>query len=290
MKGFLPFVRRNLSPRKLFLPLFLFILSASGVQAKTVVIGAGFGKISQNGMAGLAPGDVLAIMPGKYTGGYFMNLKGITITNNGGAVIFNGNVTLDGLVECTFAGFQFKDVPGVAIRWQNNSRRCTERNIFFYNCSGSANDASDHNVYNGDTSSLKMYMNVFDSLTLFKTGQVLLASYGDAKDGVCFIDSMVISHIKVDSTITDGTEVRGVFFRIDAHDWVVNFKGYNPNGGDVGLVYIIGSGQIHNIYKNGGRGYISRIRIVGLGKPANCYFYNNIDLNSYDYGSIDCRM
>ncbi len=290
MKGFLPFQRRIASLRqKLFLPFLLFILSVSGVQAKTVVIGAGFGKVTQNGMAGLQPGDVLAIQPGKYTGGYFMNLKGITITNNGGAVIFNGNVTLDGLVECTFTGFQFKDVSGVAIRWQNNSRRCTEKNIFFYNCSGSCNDATDHNKYTGDTLSLKLYMCVFDSLTLFKSGQIMLANYGDAKAGVAYTDSLIFSRMKVDSTTTDGTEIRGVFFRLDAHDWVVNYKGFNQLSGDVGMVYMIGSGKIHNLYKNGGRGYISRARVVGLGKSQNIYFYNNIDLNSYDYGMIDAR-
>jgi hypothetical protein len=134
MKGFLPLLRRILSPQRLFLPFLLFILSASGVQAKTVVIGAGFGKVTQMSMAGLSPGDVLAIMPGTYTGGYFMNLKGITITNNGGTVIFNGNVTLDGLADCTFQNFQFKDVNGTAIRWENNSRRCIEKNISFRPC------------------------------------------------------------------------------------------------------------------------------------------------------------
>jgi PKD domain/Secretion system C-terminal sorting domain len=289
MKGFLPFSRRVLSPRNLFLPFLFFILSSSGVQAKTVVIGAGFGNISQNNMSGLNPGDVLAIKPGTYTGAYFMNLNGITITNNGGTVIFTGTVTMDGLQGCTFSNVQFKNVPGISIRWENNSRRCTEKNISFYNCAGSCNDATDHNPYTGDTSSLKLYMCTFDSLTLFKSGQIMMANYGDAKSGVAYVDSIVFSRMKVDSTTTDGTEVRGVFFRIDAHDWVVNYTGFNQLSGDVGMVYMIGSGKIHNLYKNGGRGYISRARVVGLGKSQNIYFYNNIDLNSYDYGMIDAR-
>ncbi len=289
MKGFLPFSRRILSPCNLFLPFLFFILCSSGVQAKTVVIGAGFGNISQNNMTGLNPGDVLAIKPGTYSGGYFMNLNGITITNNGGPVIFTGTVTLDGLQSCTLSNVQFKNIPGISIRWENNSRRCTEKNISFYNCSGSCNDATDHNPYKGDTSSLKLYMCVFDSLTLFKSGQIMMANYGDAKDGTAYTDSMVFSRMKVDSTTTDGTEIRGVFFRLDAHDWVVNYKGFNQLSGDVGMVYMIGSGQIHNLYKNGGRGYISRARVVGLGKSQNIYFYNNIDLNSYDYGMIDAR-
>jgi hypothetical protein len=290
MKGFLPFFRRVLSPRKLFLPILLFILSASGVQAKTVVIGAGFGRVTQNGMSGLNPGDVLAIKPGTYTGGYFMNLKGITITNNGGTVIFNGNVTLDGLVECTFQNFQFKDVVGGSIRWENNSRRCIERNIAFYNCAGSCNDATDQNVYNGDTSTLKLYMMTFDSLTLFRSGMVMLSGWGEAKDNKSFTDSVVFSRIKIDSTVTNGTEVRGIIFRMNAYDWKVNYIGVNTVGGDVGIFYVYGNGAIHNIYRNGGRGYIARLWNVGLGKVANSYFYNNIDINSTLYGSIDTRV
>jgi ribosomal protein L14 len=290
MKGYLPFLRRVVSPQKLFLPFLLFILSASGVQAKTVVIGAGFGKVTVNGMNGLNYGDVLAITPGKYTGGGFYNLKGITITNNGGAVIFTGQVELSTLVECTFAGFQFQNVTGISIRWTGNSRRTTERNIYFKDCNGSVNDATDQNVYNGDTSSLKLYIMTFDSLTLFRSGMLMLSGWGEAKDNKSFADSVIFSRVKIDSTLSNGTEVRGVIFRLNAYDWKVTYKGVNTVSGDVGIFYIYGNGAIHNIYRTGGRGYIARLWNVGLGKVANSYFYNNIDLNSVTYGSIDTRV
>ena len=289
MKGILPFFGKFLFPRSILLSVFLLLFSFSVVKAKTVVIGSGFGYVSVQNMKGLNPGDILAIAPGKYTGGSFSNLKGITITNNGGAVIFNGTMTLNTLVECTFMGFQFKDVPGTGIRWDGNSRRCLEKNIYFNNVQGDANNASENNLYKGDTSSLKLYMCTFDSLTLFRTGLVMMGSWGDAGSGTCFMDSIVFSHVRVDSTLSNGTEVRGTFFRMDAHDWRVIYKGSNNILGDVGIFYFTGNGSLHNIYRSGGRGYIARVWNCGLKTTGTTLFYNNIDLNSSTYGSIDSR-
>ncbi len=290
MKGFLP-----LSRKKLFFCYFIFtslilFFSANTAEAKTVVIGTGSGFISVPGMTGLNPGDVLAINPGTYSGGTFVNLKGITITNNNGTVVFNGKVTLNTLVECVFSGFQFRNVQGTSIRWAGNSRRCTEKNISFMYCTGIANDATDNNIYNGDTSTLKLYMCTFDSLTLFSSGIVLRGAYGDAKDQACYMDSIVFSRIKVDSTLGNGTEVGGVIFRIDAHDWKETYKGVITQGGDVGIFVIFGNGSLHNIYRIGGRGYIARIWDLGLKVPGNTYFYNNIDLNTTQYGSLDTKI
>jgi hypothetical protein len=290
MKGFKPLRGRKLSLLHFFFPFFFTLFCISGAQAKTVVIGTGFGFISVPNMNGLNPGDVLAINPGTYSGGAFNNLKGITITNNGGTVVFTKQVTLVSLVECVFAGFQFINVQGISIRWDGNSRRCVERNIYFQDCTGSANDAQDHNTYTGDTSSLKFYMCTFDSLTLFRSGMVLMGSWGDAAAQICYMDSVVFSRIKVDSTLSNGTEVRGVFFHMDAHDWKVTYKGTNTISGDVGIFYIVGSGSFHHIYRIGGRGYIMRIWNAGLKSVGNTYFYDNIDLNSVVYGSIDTRV
>src|SRR5450755_3615135 len=286
MKGFLPFLGRYLSPQHLFLPFLILLFSATTVQAKTVVIGGGFGLVSATSMNGLNPGDVLAITPGTYTGGSFVNLNGITITNNGGAVIFTGTVVLNTLVGCTFSGFQFINVPGISIRWQGNSRRCTESNIYFNNCAGSVNDAQDQNQYTGDTSSLKLYLVTFDSLTLYQSGLLMQASFGNTVSNICFVDSIIFSRIKIDSTTSNGTEVRGVFFRLNAHDWKVTYKGINTVLGDVGIFQMVGNGSFHDIYRIGGRGYILRLWNSGLGSLGKSYFYNNIDLNSTVYGTI----
>jgi hypothetical protein len=276
--------------RYILFPLIFILLGTASIKAKTIVIGNGSGFISVPDMNGLNPGDKLAIASGQYTGAAFNNLKGITITNNGGTVTFTGQVTLNTLVECEFSGFQFKNVQGISIRWDGISRRCVERNIYFQDCTGSTNDAADHNVYNGDTSSLKLYMCTFDSLTLFRSGMVMMGGWGGAKDLECYMDSIVFSRIKIDSTITNGSEVRGIIFRMDAHDWRVIYKGQNTGSGDIGLFLMHGDGTIHNIYRFGGRGYIVRIWNVGLKKPGNMYYYNNIDLNSSEYGSLDTRV
>ena len=290
MEGLLLLTRRVLSPRYLFFFILFFFFTTNIIQAKTVVIGAGAGYINVADMTGLNAGDSLAIMPGQYTGGAFNNLYGITITNNGGAVIFTGEVDLNTLVGCVFSGFQFQNIPSIAIRWDGNSRRCTESHIFFKNCAGNTNDASDHNTYTGDTSSLKLYMCTFDSLTLYNSGNVLMGGWGEAKDLECYMDSIVLSRIKVDSTTTNGNEVRGIIFRIDAHDWRITYKGSDTIPGDIGAFFIDGDGSIHDIYKTGGRAYIARIWNVGLKTPGNMYFYNNIDLNCSQYGMLDTRV
>jgi hypothetical protein len=289
MKGFVPLSGRRLFLHTIFI-FFILFLHVNLAQAKTVIIGNGSGFVSVPNMNGLNPGDVLAIQPGTYSGGAFNNLNGVTITNNSGTVVFTGQVTLVSLVECVFAGFQFINVQGISIRWDGNSRRCIERNIYFQDCTGSVNDAQDHNPYTGDTSSLKFYMCTFDSLTLFRSGMVLMGSWGDAAAKTCYMDSVVFTRIKVDSTLSNGTEVRGVFFHFDAHDWRVIYKGTNTVSGDVGIFYIVGSGTFHNIYRSGGRGYIIRIWNAGLKSVGNTYFYNNIDLNSVVYGTLDTRV
>ncbi len=290
MEGYPLHIGRFLSPRSFLITVLLFLFSEASVKANTIVKGSGSGFISVADMTGLNRGDTLAIASGQYSGAAFSNLTGITITNNGGIVFFTGQVTLNTLAECVFSGFQFINNPGISIRWDGNSRRCVEKNISFFNCAGSTNDASDHNVYNGDTSSLKLYMCSFDSITLYKSGMLLLGCWGEARDLECFMDSIVFTRIKIDSTVTDGSEVRGVIFRIDAHDWKVTYKGINTGTGDVGIFLMNGYGSFHNIYRTGGRGYIIRLWNVGLKKPGNTYFYNNIDLNSSQYGTLDTRM
>ncbi len=91
--------------------------------------------------------------------------------------------------------------------------------------------------------------------------------------------------------MTNGTEIRGTFFRLDAHDWRVVYKGVITVLGDVGIFYISGSGSFHHIYRNGGRGYIVRLWNSFLKNQGqgNSYFYDNVDLNSTVYGSTDLR-
>jgi hypothetical protein len=84
--------------------------------------------------------------------------------------------------------------------------------------------------------------------------------------------------------------VGGVIFRIDAHDWKETYKGVITQGGDVGIFQIYGNGSFHNIYRTGGRGYIARIWNLGLKVPGNTYYYNNIDLNTAQYGSLDTKI
>ncbi len=269
--------------------LFLFLLGTTAASAKTIIVGSGGGIVSVGNMNNLSDGDVLAIQPGNYLGGYFGNLKGVTITNNGGPVIFHGTVTLSSLNNVIFSNVQFRDVAGTGIRWDGNHTHVTERNVSFKNVLGNTNDAADNGLYNGSTGSLKMYQCMFDSLTLDHSGMVMMGSWGSSASNIGFIDSLVMQRIYVNQTATNGTLVRGTFFRLDAHDWRVMYSGLNTVLGDVGMFYFNGDGQIHNIYRNGGRGYVVRVWDSGLGHRGKTYYYNNVDLNSSTYGSIDTR-
>ena len=289
MSSTLPIRVRYASVRFLANFFLLFLLGTTAASAKTIIVGAGAGIVSVGNMTNLAPGDVLAIQPGNYLGGYFGNLNGITITNNGGPVIFHGTVTLSALQSCTFSHVQFKDCPSTGIRWDGNSANVTESYVSFSNVLGNANDAADQELYNGSQSSLKLYNTKFDSISLDHTGMLLQGSWGTAASNVDFIDSLEISRVSINQTGSNGTEVRGTFFRINAHDWRVTYSGLNPILGDVGIFYFSGDGQIHNIYRNGGRGYITRVWNSGLNRKGQVWFYNNVDLNSTTYGTIDTR-
>ncbi|PWT74542.1 MAG: hypothetical protein C5B59_11015 [Bacteroidetes bacterium] len=293
MKGKIYALRRPLSSFQKLIPHFLSLLlvfSFTQVSAKTVIIGNGSGTVTQQDMTGLAPGDVLAINPGTYSGGSFSNLTGITITNNGGTVIFTGTLYVATLNGCTISNLNFQNVSGIGIRWNGNSKWCLEQNMTFTNVSGSANDAAENSPYNGDTSTLKLYHVTMDNLKLFRCGPLFQGAYGGANAMLGYIDYLSLTNITIDSTLTNGTEVSGVLFHCNFHDWKVNYKGTITLLGDVGLIQMNGNGSFYNIYRNGGRGYIMRIWNLGLKTVGTTYFYNNVDLNTNCYGTIDTRV
>ncbi len=64
-------------------------------------------------------------------------------------------------------------------------------------------------------------------------------------------------------------------------------------GGDYGIIFIVGSGSIRNVYRDGGWGYLERIVIVqldGIPFDQTCGVYHCTDVNSTQYGSVDVRI
>jgi hypothetical protein len=171
MKGKFYALRRQLtSLHSLFLPLILIgflIFSGSDSFAKTVIVGTGSGSVSVNGMSGLAPGDILAVTPGNYTGGSFSNLNGITIINNGGLVSFSGSVSFTSNLNTTFIGngapgitygFKLQNIAGDAIFTYGNHTRCVWSNIEFINIGNQAFNCQNALInYDGINDNTKEY-------------------------------------------------------------------------------------------------------------------------------------
>ena len=282
--------------------LFFAAFFISNTSAKTVVIGNGTGFVSKISMDGLQAGDVLAIAPGTYTGAEFSNLNNVSIINNGALVVFNGTVSLSALKNTIISGTGAKNIfYGIQFSSFNKNAFAMNGNFYglrIYNCEfihvdGNILDVSDNNAfYNGDTSEIKLYKTTLANLRLSGSGILLQGFYGTPEKLTAVIDSIAIYHIKIDSTLTNGQEiVAGGIYRMDIHDWKVN--GYNISknpSGDVGMIQTSGYGQVYNIYRHGGRGYIWRQWNTGLNGVGESYIYNVIDLATNAYGFIDTRV
>lgn len=288
--------------RALCFHLFLIVSAISNASAKTIVIGNGGGFVSKISMDGLEPGDVLAIAPGIYNGAEFSHLNNVTIINNGALVVFKGTVSLSVLKNIIISGTGAKNIfYGIQFNSFSKNAFATRGNFYglrIYNCEfihvdGNILDVSDNGaVYNGDTSTIKLYKTTFANLRLSACGVLLQGFYGTPEKLTDVIDSIAICNIKIDSTLTNGQEIAaGGIYRMDIHDWKVN--GYNINknaSGDVGMIQTSGNGQVHNIYRHGGRGYIWRQWNTGLNGVGESYIYNVIDLATHAYGFIDTRV
>jgi hypothetical protein len=91
----------------------------------------------------------------------------------------------------------------------------------------------------------------------------------------------------------DNQKIRGnSIYGLQVRDWKV-IGPTTSNGGDYGIITIVGSGKVENIYRDGGWGYLERIVIVqlnGIPFDQTCSLSNCIDVNSTQYGTLDVRI
>ncbi|MBS1597181.1 MAG: hypothetical protein JST75_03075 [Bacteroidetes bacterium] len=251
-------------------------------------------------MTGLEPGDVLAVQSGRYSGGIFSNLNGITIINNGGLVTFAGKVELSGNTDITISGkgdskitygFYFTD-GGFAITKRSVGLRiynCQARDVHRFV------DASENQttlIYTGDTSSILLQRVAIANIKLNNCGTLLCGSFGMPHDLHNVIDSVAIFNATYDSTNEEGMVVFGAnIYRFDFHDIRIHeIPVYNNH--DIGMFSVYGgNGQVHNIYRKGGWGWLCRMYGGSLGDIVrDIWIYNNIDLASTCYGTADIRV
>ena len=91
----------------------------------------------------------------------------------------------------------------------------------------------------------------------------------------------------------DNQKIRGnSIYGLQVSDWKVTGP-TTVRGGDYGIIFIVGSGRVRNIYRDGGWGYLERIVVVQLGGipfDQTCSLSNCIDVNSIQYGTVDVRI
>jgi hypothetical protein len=91
----------------------------------------------------------------------------------------------------------------------------------------------------------------------------------------------------------DNLKIRGnSIYGLQVSDWMVTGP-TTVRGGDYGIIFIVGSGSVRNIYRDGGWGYLERIVVVQLGGipfDQTCSLSNCIDVNSTQYGTVDVRI
>jgi hypothetical protein len=97
--------------------------------------------------------------------------------------------------------------------------------------------------------------------------------------------------------VNDGTgdnqKIRGnSIYGLQVDGWIVTGPTVS-GGGDYGIIFIVGSGSIRNVYRDGGWGYLERIVIAqldGIPFDQTCGVYHCTDVNSTQYGSVDVRI
>jgi len=165
---------------------------------------------------------------------------------------------------------------------------------------------------------------VFDAITKIYTTKYSMLTYNGKPETTVFwgltVDSFKVSGktslyqgpwepndtyhmVTVGATFTnglfvnDGTgenqKIRGnSIYGLKVENWKITGPTLS-NGGDYGIVFIVGTGYIKNVYRNGGWGYLERIVIVTLGGipfDQNCGISNCVDVNSTQYGTVDLRI
>jgi len=258
-----------------------------------LILGTGSGTFSKTSMGTLVSGDTIFITDGSYTGGTLSNLTGIVILPLTSRYTMTGKLTLSTLTSCKLKNVNFSSITGTAIQWGGtHNQDDTLQNLYGSNVTGDFTNSSNMGTtYAGTTATLTLYRTVYDSIKLDNCGALWLGSFGQIFNGNNFIDSAVVSRIVITNTATEGRQVNGVFFRLNAHDWYISRTNTNPNSGDVGAIFIFGNATAYRIYQQNEKGYIMRAYCATLtATTRDVYFYDNIKTQGQAFGTVSVRL
>jgi hypothetical protein len=284
----------------LLVGIFLFIFSGLRLQAKTVVIGTGSGSVIQNDMSGLSAGDILAIRPGVYREGLFAHLRGITIINHGGLVVFTGTVYCADYRFVSWKGtgargldygFRFAGVSNQigCFALDGHIEHSSWTNIEFINCGADAfGNQNYQTAYDGTHDSTKRLLHCrIDHIRMDSCG-AFLTNFRGAFINV--IDSCDFGYAIVDRPNTTTLIYASAIYRTSFHHWTIGQQ-ICAGGNDVGCFQISGSPDIYDCSETGSNwGWFARIVQQSLNGRDDCHIYNNIRVGGSNYGFVDYRQ
>lgn len=262
---------------------------------KNVNFGTGSGAINITGMAqlGLLPGDTLTIVPGIYSGGSISNLSNISVLTYE-KVSFTGTINISGLSGVSWDMYIGNTNHQDNFLVQSHCESLTFKKGARTSCGLFMNAGSNGLTpkYDGNKSTTAL-SDVSISYFVDNISAGLTQGYwGEyVQDLLNVIDGLEIKYCI--SNLPTATEiVRGAgVYRHDIHDnkfYDDDQTGYKT--GDTAKFLISGNGKFYNNYRSGGWGWLYRNFGTSLGTTVlDTLIYNNIDLNTTCYGTIEVR-
>lgn len=224
----------------------------------------------------------------------------ITFVSDGGKVIFNSTIKLGDAKNISFNG----DFTSVVTDYVVDFGRGNNINISFlgFDFGNTAKAA-----FNGDPNDWQLgrllYKGtpdtaLFSGLTIdgFKiSGRTALyagtypdpLTYLNVGIGLKAFNGYVVNDGTGSTVKVSGQSLYGFIF----DNW--NINGPTNDTTDVGIFFVTGSGQIKNMKRYSGYGYLGRLKIAcidGITFDQSCAVINCLDVNTVLYGTIDVRI
>lgn len=252
-------------------------------------------------MTGHSIGDTCFVKDGIYNAGTLDGLNGLIIRPQTSRVLMTGSIEFRNNTGCDWGHFTWLNYTGYAIDVRNFSGNVNNTKIHhmgFLNGTGGAcinansNSVLTNYIY-GDTTTLAFYKVTIDSIYEYNCPYLLQGSFGAPTNNSgqppnVFRKLTLTNFVSeaTSATSEEGTEVRGIMWECDFHNWVITSTTQRVASGDVGAIYGHVSGDFYDIYKNGGPGYIIRaFPSAELSHPTALNIWNCGKFNGTEYGT-----
>lgn len=278
------------------------------VNAKVFEVGTGSGNLTINGQTlNITGNSIIKIKGGSYNNIQISDIKvenATVLITNSGLVELAGNkqMTLSNLKNVTISGdgtpgiskgFSFRDATsgGVSVQLREDINDFTFKYASFKNVKGwSVIDYSHKKVYNGSENSYAKNLK-FLHIDCDNVG-TLIRFFGSAEDGTLtgLVRNIEIAYVDYKNSPSVGSIV--VLENADAYDiHNNNVQNINQNTDNHnGVFYVQGNGKFYNNQVRNHQGNAIRAWAYSIGtSPAEVLIYNNIVINSRQYGAFELQ-